>query len=383
MKCLYFTLCILVVFSLVFVFGGCEEQSPQQRTTEAKPDAAKLLESQKLSAEGKTPVEKMPESVSVKEPEKTVQAESKSSGPEIKFVSKMHDFGQVSPKSSSECKFKFTNIGGGVLEIKNIRSTCGCTVAKLAKKKYAPGESGEIDVSLKAGVASVPIKKNLYVLSNDKKNPSVTLTVQASVKKVIDYEPETISLSLKQENAGCPEIKIRSLDGKIFSVTQFKSSPDSIVADFDPNQKATEFVLKPRVNMKKLEQNLSGYVRIYLDHPDCSLLTISYSAPAEFSSRPAVILVFKAQPGKTVIKEDVWVTDNYNGDFDIESFSSEKGFVKVLSSEKVDKGSYKLKLQIDPPELGRKERSFQDNLIVAIKGGKQLKVACRGFYEGS
>ncbi len=383
MKRLGFTLCILVVFSFGFFLTGCDEQGSPQKTTGEKPDAAKLLESQKVPAEGKTSVEKTPENTLAKEPEKTVQAESKSSGPEIKFESDKHDFGQVSPKSDSKCGFKFTNVGGDVLEIKNIRTTCGCTVAKLAKKKYAPGESGENEVRIKAGVGTAPVQKHLYVLSNDEKHPSVALTIQASVAKVVEYEPETISLSLKQENAGCPEIKIRSLDGKKFSVTQFKSSPDGIVADFDPNQKATEFVLKPRVNLKKLEQNLSGSVRIYLDHPSCSLITIRYSAPAEFSSRPAVVLVFKAEPGKPIIREDVWLKNNYDEDFFIESISSEKGFVKVLTSEKIDKGSYKLKLQIDPPKLRGNAKSFQDNLLVKIKGGKQLKVSCRGFYAGS
>lgn len=383
MKRLFFIVSILVVFSFGFFLTGCDEQSSLQKSTEEKPEAAKLLDSQKAPTERETTIEKIPVITSTKEPEKIVQAESKNLDPEIKFESDKHDFGQVTPRSDSKCKFKFQNVGGGVLEIKNVRTTCGCTVAKLDKKKYAPGESGEIEVNFKAGVSAVPVQKHLYVLSNDKKHPSVTLTIQASVEKVVEYEPETITLSLKQENADCPEIKVRSLDGKQFSVTQFKSSPDVMLADFDPNQKATEFILKPRVDMKKLEQNLSGYVRIYLDHPSSSLLTIRYNAPAEFSSRPAVVLVFKAQPGKPIIKEDVWVRNNYGEDFFIESISSEKGFVKVLNSEKIDKGNYKLKLQIDPPELRGNAKSFQDNLLVAIKGHEQLKVACRGFYAGS
>ncbi len=383
MKRLVFTLCILVVFSFGFFLAGCDEQGSPQKTTEEKQDSAKLLESQKVTAEGKTPVEKTTVSTPAKVSAKAVQAVSKSSRPQIKFESDMHDFGQVSPKSDNKCGFKFTNVGSDVLEIRRIRSTCGCTVAKLPKKEYAPGESGEIEVNFKAGVGTAPVKKNLYVLSNDKKQPSVTLTIQASVAKVVEHEPEMLNLSLKKENADCPEIKIRSLDGKKFSITQFKSSPDIIVADFDPNQKATEFVLKPRVNLEKLGQNLSGYVRIYLDHPSCSLISISYNAPAEFSSRPAVVLVFKAQPGKPIVREDIWVKNNYGEDFDIESISSEKGFVKALSSEKIDKGSYKLKLQIDPPKLEKNAKSFQDNLLVKIKGSQELKVTCRGFYAGS
>ncbi len=383
MKRLCLALCILVVFSFVFVFIGCDEQGSLQKTTGKKPDAAKLLEVQKVTPEGKTSVDKTPENTLAKKPEKTFQTSSKNSGPEIKFESTKHNFGQVSPKSNSKCGFKFTNVGGDVLEIKNVKTTCGCTVAKLTKKKYAPGKSGEIEVSFKAGVGTAPVQKRIHVLSNDKKHPSVALTIQASVAKIVEHKPETLNLSLKKENAGCPEIKLRSLDGKRFSITQFKSSPDGITADFDPNQKATEFVLKPRVDMKKLEKDLSGYVRIYLDHPSYSLITIRYSAPAEFSSRPAAVYVFKAQPGKPTIKENVWVKNNYDEDFDIESISSEKGFVKVLNSEKIDKGNYKLKLQINPPNLGRNAKSFKDNLLVKIKGGKQLKISCSGFYAGS
>lgn len=65
-------------------------------------------------------------------------------------------------------------------------------------EKVVSGESGEINVSFRAGISTGPTQKHLYVLSNDKKHPSVTLTIKATIAKVVDYKPEILNLSLKK-----------------------------------------------------------------------------------------------------------------------------------------------------------------------------------------
>lgn len=382
MKCLCFILGILVVFSAGFLFTGCEKQKASEKNRQATQISKNLT----VPAENKTTQQddQNATKVEIKVPQTAEPNEgtgdSQKTGPVIKFESTTHNFGNIQPKSINRCKFKFKNAGDGILEIKKIRSTCGCTVPDLKKKKYAPGESGEINVSFRAGISTGPTQKHLYVLSNDKKHPSVTLTIKATIAKVVDYKPEILNLSLKKGNAGCPEITIQSLDGKEFSITQFKSSPDCIVADFDPSRKATKLVLKPQVDLQKLKQYLNGTVRIYLDHPDCSLVTIRFSTPPEFKTRPPTILIFEAEPNKPVVREGVWLLNNYNEDFEIESTSSKQGFVKVVSSQKVDKSRHKFKLEITPPEQQGNEKSFNDDFIIKIKGGQQVKISCRGFY---
>ena len=40
--------------------------------------------------------------------------------------------------------FRFTNTGKGPVQIRSVPASCGCVVAKPAKRDYAPGETGEI-----------------------------------------------------------------------------------------------------------------------------------------------------------------------------------------------------------------------------------------------
>src|SRR5690606_17831127 len=43
--------------------------------------------------------------------------------------------------------FTFTNAGEEPVTILSVLTGCGCTVAKLEKKTYAPGEAGRLDVT--------------------------------------------------------------------------------------------------------------------------------------------------------------------------------------------------------------------------------------------
>lgn len=44
----------------------------------------------------------------------------------------------------AEAVWLFTNTGSSTVTIGSIHSTCGCTVPQIAKRSYAPGETGEI-----------------------------------------------------------------------------------------------------------------------------------------------------------------------------------------------------------------------------------------------
>jgi len=300
-------------------------------------------------------------------------------GPVITFESLVHDFGKISPGSRNKCTFKFTNTGDEVLKVdKTIKSTCGCTVPKLSKEEYAPGESGVIKVTYTAGGHPGPATRRLTVKSNDKQKPQVGLTIKATIVKKVDHEPKRLNLLLKRENAGCPDIKLTSLDGKSFSIKSVTSPGDCITIDFDPSEKATEYVLKPKVDLAKLAKNKRGRLVLRLTHPACNNITIPFTVLPEFSAEPAMINIYRAEPGKPVNRE-IWVLNNYSQDFEIESVSSDKGYVKVLSQEKVGK-RYKIELQITPPPVSSKRLSiFRDTVTVKIKSGKTVSVNCLGF----
>ncbi len=299
--------------------------------------------------------------------------------PNIVFEKVIHNFGELGPETVNPCEFKFANTGKGVLKIDKVESTCGCTVPKLSKDEYAPGESGIIHVNYHADTRIGPTTKVLYVLTNVPTSPKVTLTLKARIVEKIKYEPTSMTLSPGKENAGCPNITITSLDGQPFVIKSFKSIPNYISVDYNASTEVTTFVLQPKVDVEKLREGPdSGSIEISLTHPALKQISIPFQVLPRFKVSPPAIIVFDARPGAP-IKREVWVLNNYDEDFEIESTSSKKGIIKVLSQEKFGK-RYKFELEITAPSAEGKPKIFTDTFTVDIKGGEKLEITCRGFY---
>jgi len=306
-------------------------------------------------------------------------AEPNGPSPKIVFEQTIHDFGPVAPGSLNPCKFKFKNKGAGILKISDITKTCGCTVFELVKREYAPGEEGTIDVGYNADKASGPRTRHLYVLSNDKDNPRVELTIKASIAQKIVYDPEKLDYTLKGENAGVVVLTLHSVDDQNFAITAFNATGNAVSADFDPNQKAAKFVLKTKMDPQKTGVNSSGRVEITTTHPECPTITIPFSVLARFKVDPPAINILNAEVNKSVERE-LWLLNNYSEDFEIASATSKEGVIKVLSQEKIG-NRCKFGLAIVPPPTQNPTRMFTDTLTITTKDGEKIEVACRGFYQ--
>ncbi|WP_299628061.1 DUF1573 domain-containing protein [uncultured Tenacibaculum sp.] len=66
---------------------------------------------------------------------------------EFKFETEVINYGKIALGSEGKRVFEFTNVGDAPLIIKDIKSTCGCTVPSKPEKPIMPGEKGKIEVS--------------------------------------------------------------------------------------------------------------------------------------------------------------------------------------------------------------------------------------------
>ena len=371
-------------YDIIFVIGCillmqicCQEQleeadASKSAVTEPKPALAEAQPQNSTTATSAV--------VSPRQEPAVVQTASKEnkSGPEITFESLIHDFGEVGTNTKNNCEFKFKNTGNALLRITKVYAPCGCTVAELAKKDYAPGESGILKAAYRAGSKPGSTSKRIEVSSNDKAKPKVVLTIKAKIALKVAYQPERLNLLLKGENSDCPEITLASRDNRKFSITSFKSTGDSINAEFDPNVKDTRFVLKPEIDPEKLRRGLKGQVEIGLTHPLCKKVAIIFDTLAEFKVEPRVVYVREAEPQKPV-KKQVRIFSNYDEEVEVESATSKKGTVKVLTKEKIRNG-YLFELEITPPTLESTRRVFNYVFSVKLKGGQLMQITCYGIY---
>jgi hypothetical protein len=299
--------------------------------------------------------------------------------PKIEFEKVEHDFGNVGPGTNNLCEFKFTNAGNGILKIGEITKTCGCTPFSLEKMEYAPGESGTLKVNYFSEQLRGQTTKTLVVHSNDTAQPEVTLAVKANVMIQVDHEPKTLNLLLKQENADCPQLTLTSIDNQPFSITSFKSTANCITADFNPSEKATKFVLQPRVDMEMLEKTMNGRIEIGLSHPECKTISISINTLPKFKIAPRSLVVRGSASRQPIVKK-LRILNNYNEDFELESAWSSNGIVKVLSNSIVRDG-YELELEITPPPSTNTKRIFTETFFVKTKEGMQIEIPCNVFYS--
>ena len=326
--------------------------------------------------------------------------------PVIKVANPVLDLGVVLPSRKYNCEFEFKNIGNDELKITRIKRIYDSrmVIQQLKKRTYAPGESGTIKITYQTPMRGGKISKRLHILSNDKKNPEFALIIKATVEVQVTYKPRSMKLSLKDENAGIQPITIKSKDSRPFAIEGFTSTKDIITADFDSTVEATEFVLEPKVDMKRLKRNpklekyLTGNIKINVSHPAAGSISINYNYLPLFDISSPKIIIKDAQPQNRIVTP-IWITSNYGDKVEIESISSLKNHKKVLSQQEeyvefnyvlID-GSFSwtckgdsIKLQVEvtvPPQTDKSKRYFRDELRIKIKDSRDdLVVRCNGWY---
>lgn len=301
-------------------------------------------------------------------------------GPMIKFEKTVYDFGIVGPKSSTTCEFKFKNTGNETLKIPRTMSTCGCTIARLDKKEFAPGESGDIKVTYRADKLPTKVMKSITVFTNVPKRKSIKLTIKGEVQIPIAFAPNPLELKLDQENGAAGPITIQAKDDKPFAITSFTSSESVVSADIDNTKKAVKHTINPKVDVNKLENSLNGEISININHPVTKEVKLRYSAKPWFRLSTPRITVLNTTPGKTEIR-DVMVLSNYGKKVEIESVVSSKKHVKVISQEQRD-NAVKLIVQVTaPPKKTKSDYGFYDYLTVNVKGGHKLTLVASGTFR--
>lgn len=366
-------------------------QEVATKDVEAAPDANQVVD------ESPAPDVAAPTEITEIAPEAVAEppaAPPLTAGPVIEMDKLAHDWGEIGPDTRQIAQFSFTNTGSEPLKIARVRKCCGTITRGVQDgQEYASGETGTLEVEYIAGSYPGSMRRNLHLETNVPGQKVITLTIKATIVQRVELQPKRLRLFYRQENAGCGDITLKSLDGRPFSVTGLRATAGSLTAEFDPNTKATEVIVRPKVDLEKLKRNPRGEIRISLTHPECRTVRLLYDMLPEYTVSPPQLMLFNLKPGEPV-KREVWILSNYADDFEIESVESEKGTITLVESKKV-KGAatgprrggspqpgarYQLWVEITPPALEGENNVMSDVLKVKIRGGDPLSIQCRGFY---
>lgn len=195
--------------------------------------------------------------------------------PKSSFSEDEWDFGTINQGDKVSHVFMVTNIGGSVLNITKVRSSCGCTAAVLSKRVLKNSEKGEIKATFNSKNRSGPFKKKIFVHSNDPKTPLKILSVKGNIvnkqQLYMTFIPGSWNVGTVQKGVTInKKIKILNTGFKDLRILSIKTS-ENIVAE-NESSKTVKPGMMAKINLTLAVPNKLGRINekviFYTDIPD-------------------------------------------------------------------------------------------------------------------
>ena len=96
---------------------------------------------------------------------------------------KIWDFGRIERGKVLKHTFILKNKTAKTLKIKDVTTSCGCTVSQVKSKVLFPQESTSIDVQFNSSGYSGTVQQYVYVSTDNPDTPILKFTIKADVVK--------------------------------------------------------------------------------------------------------------------------------------------------------------------------------------------------------
>jgi len=106
----------------------------------------------------------------------------------IEITETNKDAGAVEQGTPVRYRFELRNRGQADLEIRHVKPSCGCSVAKW-DRVVKPGATSVIEAEMNTEHFRGQVSKHLTVITNDPEHPEVELTISARVDPVVWIKP--------------------------------------------------------------------------------------------------------------------------------------------------------------------------------------------------
>lgn len=144
--------------------------------------------------------------------QETTSQPANGSPPRIQLSTRVWDFGKMWFAEKCETDIEIKNIGGSNLQFLDVKTSCGCTVARPTQQALRPGESDKIHIVYNTRKGVKNVHQTVTISSNDPSEPNITIEVKGEVRNVFDTEPsERITFGqLTQETKSTQVMTLRN-----------------------------------------------------------------------------------------------------------------------------------------------------------------------------
>ena len=162
-------------------------------------------------------------------------------GAKVSIMPPEIDFGRLEQNEARSANLIVRNEGDIVLDIMNVESTCGCTVAKPLRDSLAPGESTTIEVTFSSKEFQGPQHKVITIQTNDPVRPIIEIPVLADVHAPLIVQPADKAAAFGRVPLGQGAeqvIEFSAPDQQTLTIETIKTRPDLFTIELSPGAAA-------------------------------------------------------------------------------------------------------------------------------------------------
>lgn len=313
-----------------------------------------------------------------------VYAVAAQAGPAIMSPEPVFDFGELDNEQQVERTFVIKNVGDEPLEITDVKTSCGCTVAKLENKTIQPGGEESISATFnlkgKQGIQS----KKITIMSNDPEQPNFYLEFKGTALATISIEPKLLNMGRIMDNDthSASLTVASSKEGHTFTIEKVEvEQPAAFTTSVETVVPGKEYRVIATTNPNMAEGTLNGRITITTDDPDRRFLNVAVYGHVigELTLRPdTVTLRGSSAPDAPKATQYLQVLPGRTSDFELlEVLAPIEGMKAELIKRKDN--DYHIKLSEMPVDntLNDKELIVKTNL----PGKPEIRIPFRVLPE--
>ncbi|BBB32267.1 hypothetical protein TTHT_0695 [Thermotomaculum hydrothermale] len=264
----------------------------------------------------------------------------------LKFSETIKDLGTIEQFKKFEWIITVKNISNKPVTFTNIKTTCGCTMARPEKKTLLPGETTKFIVHFNSEYFHGHIEKLVFIDTSTKE--SYTLRIIANVQKGIYLEPERIKISTRDDYVEqLVEVKSFSNPEKIKIKKIYLPKIKGISYELTGNR---AFVLK--INPQKIDKYGLKIIKIELNgNYEPLRFFLNIKKIKEYTVTPNDNLLFLNVKKGKMYEKTVYITANEK--FNIITKKSNIPFAKLKEVKKISDKKWKVTVIFNPNKIFR------------------------------
>ena len=183
---------------------------------------------------------------------------------ELKWERPIQEFHRSPEDKYVEARFVFKNVGDTSVTIRDTKTSCGCTTARLEKKTFAPGESGEITAKFTFGSRKGLQRKTVTVYTDRDKEPAAVLDLRVDVQPFFTVAPALV-LWRVGETPSEKAVQLTAANGRKVRVKSVTSSNPHVKARLQTAAEGERYTLL--VTPEGTAQKEAAVLRVETDFP--------------------------------------------------------------------------------------------------------------------